>query len=187
MARPGVVADMSETLLNVLKSGLPPAVPPANVLLSTPDDYKDFTTTPAITVFLYYIGINGEARNGPPRLLSDGTRSRPFLPIELRYLITPWASKPADAHLILGYALQVLSGFAAMSRGQLSGSSWDDDDTVQLLPESLPVDTYHDIWEPSEIPYKLSISYLVRILGIEPLATEAVPPVISASFTGPLP
>lgn len=185
MAKPGVVADMSETLLNVLRSGLPSSLPPGNVLLSSPDDYKDFSTKPAITVFLYYVGINGEARNGAPRVLSDGSHSAPFLPIELRYLITPWATNPSGVHLILGYILQVLSGFATMSRAQLSGSSWDDDDTVQLLPESLPVDTYHDIWEPSEIPYKLSISYLVRILGLEPLTASAAAPVVSASFVGP--
>jgi len=185
MARLEVVRDMSDTLINVLKNGLPASFPASNVILSTPDEYKDFTSRPAITLFLYYVGINGEMRNSPPRLLADGTRSRPYLPLELRYLITPWGSTPSATHLILGHVLQILSGFATMSRASLSGESWDEDDTVQVLPESLPVDTYHDIWEPSEIPYKLSISYLVRILGLEPPTSEAPPPVINASFTGP--
>ena len=29
------------------------------------------------------------------------------------------------------------------------------------------MDEYHDIWDPADIPYKLSVSYLARVIGLD--------------------
>ncbi len=186
MATAGVVSDMSQTLVELLKMGVPSVA--AHVELLTADDFKTYSTKPSVTVFLYHVAINGEMRNKPRRVLADGTISPPGIPIELRYLLTPWAATVVEAHGILGEIIQVLARFAAMTRKDLypsTGGSWHDDDTVQLLPESLPVDEYHDVWEPSDIPYKLSISYMARVFSLDSLLTTAFTPVVSATFTGP--
>ena len=182
MATAGVVSDMSQTLVQRLKDGVPLVV--GNVDLLTGDDFHTYTKKPAVTVFLYHVAINGEMRNGPAKQYADGTVGPPGLPIELRYLLTPWAATPDDTHKILGQIMQSLSAYATMSRPQLLGTSWEDDDTVQLMPESLPVDEYHDIWEPSEIPYKLSISYMARVFVLDATNKEALPPIVTAQFGG---
>lgn len=184
MARPEVIADMSATIVDLLTPALQPL--PCEVRLSDTDEYRTFApVSPTVTVFLYHVAVNGELRNNERQRLSDGSIAAPFLPIELRYLITPWASQPGTNHLILGHVMRVLARYQAMDRKQLSGTSWDVDDSVQLLPERLPVDEYHDIWEPAEIPYKLSLSYLARVFGLSPATSEELPVVTSASFIGP--
>jgi hypothetical protein len=185
VASAGVVSEVSQTLVLRLKEGVPLVA--GNVDLLIADDFDTYNKKPAVTVFLYHVAINGELRNGPAKLFSDGTMSPPGLPIELRYLLTPWAATPDDTHKILGQILQSLSAFASMSRPQLEGTSWEADDTVQLLPESLPVDEYHDIWDPSEIPYKLSISYMARVFNLDSPKKDAFAPVQTAQFVGPPP
>lgn len=185
MATAGVVSDMSQTLVQRLKDGVPLVV--GNVDLLTADDFDTYNKKPAVTVFLYHVAINGELRNGPTKTFADGTVSPPGLPIELRYLLTPWAATPDDTHKILGQIIHSLSAFATMSVPQLLGTSWDADDTVQLLPESLPVDEYHDIWEPSDIAYKLSISYMARVFALDSAIKSPFAPVQSAQFVGPPP
>jgi hypothetical protein len=184
VANVDVIADMSTTLVDLLTPALTSL--PCEVRLSNTDEYKTFAPmTPTVTIFLYHVAINGELRNTAPRTLGDGTIARPFLPIELRYLITLWTSQPITSHRILGHVMRRLAAFQTMERKHLSGESWDDDDTVQLIPQNLAVDEYHDIWDPAEIPYKLSISYLARVIGLDPADPDAFPVVISASFIGP--
>jgi uncharacterized protein DUF4255 len=178
-----VIADMSTTLVEVLT----PAVSslPCDVRLSNADEFRTFAPiTPTITVFLYHIGINGELRNNAPRRLG-GTSSAPFLPLELRYLITPWTAQPLTGHRIMGHVMRRLAEFQTMTRKTLSGDSWNDDETVQLLPENLTLDEYHDIWEPAEIAYKLSMSYIARVIALDPATVTTSPIVVSASITGP--
>jgi hypothetical protein len=179
-----VIADMSSTIVELLKPALAPL--PCDVRLSNTDEYTTSPpTTPTVTVFLYHVAINAELRNNTPRLLGGGEIARPILPIELRYLITPWTSEVIDGHRILGHVMRRLGSFQTMERKVLFGDSWDEDDTVQLLPENLPVDEYHDIWDPAEIPYKLSMSYLARVIGLDSGEQDDFPIVTSASFIGP--
>ena len=179
-----VIADMGSTLVELLKPAL--VALPCDVRLSNTDEYAASPpTTPTVTIFLYHVSINAELRNNSPRMLAGGEIARPLLPIELRYLITPWTSEVIDGHRILGHVLRRLGSFQSMERKHLFGDSWDADDTVQLIPENLPVDEYHDIWDPAEIPYKLSMSYLARVIGLAPGEQDAFPIVTSASFVGP--
>lgn len=183
MASVDVIADMSTTLVDVLTPAV--AALPCDVRLSNADEFRTFAPiTPTITVFLYHIAINAELRNNTPRKVG-GSVSAPSLPVELRYLITPWTAQPLTGHRIMGYVMRRLAEFQTMARKDLSGDSWNDDDTVQLLPENLSLDEYHDIWDPAEIPYKLSMSYLARVIGLDPATAKTSPIVVSASFIGP--
>ena len=186
MARVDVIADMSQTIVDLLTPALAPL--PCDVRLSNTDEYRTFAPmAPTVTVFLYHMAINAELRNNAPRMLGGGTVARPFLPLELRYLITPWATQPITGHRMLAHVMRRLSPFQTMERKYLSGDSWDEDDTVQLLPQNLPVDEFHDIWDPAEIPYKLSISYVARVIGLDSADADDFPIVTSASFIGPPP
>jgi hypothetical protein len=185
MASPEAIADMGATLLKLVQHGLTGVVDPTAVFLSTPDDMKTFQpTVPSVTVFLYHVALNSELRNTLP---PSGKGTRPLLPIELRYLITPWAKQIADTHKIVGYVLRALHQKASLVRAELSGSSWADHDTAQILLESMPIEDHYSIWEPTEIPYRLSLSYVVRVMGIDSGQASVAPPVVSAVFGGPLP
>lgn len=185
MATADVVRDMGETLVSLLRAGIPGSiVDPAAIIVATPDEFADLQTPPrpTVTLFLYMVAVNPEMRNAPRRLPADGRRTRPLLPLELRYLITPWARETRDEYRIAGRVLQVFYDHAELGPAELQGDSWGPDDSVQLVLESLPVDDHYRIWDTTDLPYRLSLTYMARVVGIEPAVVETPPPVVEARF-----
>jgi hypothetical protein len=181
VASADVVRDMGRTLLYLLRAGIPSSmVEPGNIKLATPDEFEQNPAKPHITLFLYRVTICNEVRNSPHRTLADGRVTRPLLPLELRYLITPWASDTADEHRILGRIIQVLYDKAELGSADLQDTSWSKDDSVQLIFESLPPEDHYRIWDTTEIPYRLSLTYMCRVIGIEPTEKIGYPPVVEA-------
>lgn len=185
MATVDVIRDTGETLVFLLREGIDAAVvQPEHILVSTPDEFASLESpaNPTITIFLYRIAINSEMRNGPKRTLPDGRITRPLLPIELYYLITPWARRTSDEYRIVGRVLQVLYDNGELGPSQLQGTSWQTGDSVQVVLESLPIDDHYRIWDSSSLPYRLSLTYMVRVIGIEPSEALEVTPVLEAEF-----
>jgi hypothetical protein len=184
LANADAIAHVGKTLVSLLGKGLLGLVPAGNVFLSTPENFKNSPPTPpAVTIFLYHVGICGEMRNSPRR--ANGSVQRPPLPLELRFLITPWTKgddAANQAYLITGKILQFLYDRAVLQQGELDGDIWGLDDTVEIILESVPVEEHYDIWEPTGIPYRLSLTYLVRVIGIDSAVTMNVAPVALANF-----
>ncbi|HEX3864911.1 MAG TPA: DUF4255 domain-containing protein [Stellaceae bacterium] len=184
MATPDAIACLGDTLVALLQTGLSGLVLPANVFMSTPSDFKEFAPRqPAVTIFLYHVGIHGEMRNAPRRTLPSGASRRPPLPLECRFLVTPWTQVTRDAYRIIGAIALVLGDHAVLTFTELLGDDvWAPDDTVELILESLPVNDHYDIWEPTDIPYRLSLTYLARLIGIDSTLTTAAAPIAVAGF-----
>jgi Pvc16 N-terminal domain len=184
LASADAIAHFGDTLLAILRDGLTGLVLPANVQLSTPSEFKTFAPLqPAVTVFLYHVSMHGEMRNAPRHMLSNGTVLGPPLPLELRLLITPWTQVTRDAYRIIGSIAQVLHDHAVLGFGELLGDDvWMPDDTVELILESLSVEEHYDIWEPTDIPYRLSLAYLARLIGIDSTLGKGGPPVVLATL-----
>lgn len=182
MASVNVLHDLTETLLALLRAGLAPLVTSTNVRTATPDDFKNLGDAPTLTVFLYRVGVNAEMRNGPFRVTTDGKRTRPPLPLEVSYLLTPWVKEPAGAYKVAGRVLQTLYDRAELAPADLLGDSWSGDDTVQLILESLPLEDHLRLWDTTELPYRMSLSYTARVIGLDPAEQIVVPPVLTARF-----
>ena len=121
-------------------------------------------------------------RNGPRVVLAGGATSRPLLPVDLSYLITPWARDPRDEHLMLGTILQALYDRAELGAADLTGTSWAPDDTVQLVLETLTLEEHFCIWDTVDMPYRLSLTYMARIIGIAPAERIVAVPVVRSIF-----
>ena len=185
MATAEVIRDVGNTLIFALRAGVDPAVvAPANIRVATPDEFKnlDALTEPSISLFLYRTAINDVVRNSPRRVLPDGTTTRPLLPLDLCWLITPWAPVTSDEHLMVGHVMQALYDRAELGPTELQGSSWAPGDSLQIVLESLPMEDHYRIWDTSGIPYRLSLTYMTRVIGLEPKERVAAPPVVTASF-----
>jgi hypothetical protein len=146
------------------------------------------TATPFVSVFLYQVSGNPELRNLPMRTNADGTRQRQSLPLELGYLITPWGVRTADdvasdgiaaqeEARLLGAVMQACYEHAELGRADLVDSAvapvWADRDGLQIVLESLPVETHYRIWDASEQGYRLSVVYRVRVASLDPLEQAA--------------
>ena len=190
MADPNVIRDVGNTLLVLLRSGIGSGiervVEPGDIHLSTPDDFQNYQdpSDPVITIFLYRISINSQMRNSPRRMLPDGRTKRPLLPVDLYFMITPWAHDTSDEYRIVGRVLSTLYDNAELGSTQLRGDSWEEGDSVQIILESLPLDDHYRIWDSSSLPYRLSLTYIVRVIGIEPSEISEITPVLDAEFRG---
>jgi hypothetical protein len=187
MATADVLRDVGDTLVYLLRAGIPGGiVDPSNIFVATPDEFTDLNppAKPTVTIFLYRVAVNPDMRNGPRRARSDGKQTRPPLPLELSYLITPWAKETRDESRVAGRVLQVLYDHAELCPADLQGPSWTADDSAQLVLESVPLEEHLRIWDTTGLPYRLSLTYLVRVVGIEPAEAEEMPPVAEAIFGG---
>jgi len=182
MASDAVVRDMSDTVTALLKAGVPPLVNANDILLSTPDDFQAVPNQPTLTIFLYRITVNPEMRNGPRRVLADGRTTRPLLPIDLHYMITAWARDTRGELAIMGRVLQVLHDRAELGPADLQGASWERDDTVQLLLESLPIEDHYRVWDTTDVSYRLSLTYVARVIGVAPAEALRFAPVLEAAI-----
>jgi hypothetical protein len=189
MATADVVHDMGQSLYQLLRSNIDASIV-GDIQLSTPEQFEDLPDVgrTTLTIFLYRVSISSEMRNMPRRTLPDGRTTRPPLPIELRYLITPWASSPASEYFMAGHVMRALYDHAEMGPPFLVGSSWNTNDSVQVILETLPIEDHTRIWDTVRKPYRLSLTYMVRVVGIDPDVAFAqnAPPIVSASF-GALP
>lgn len=189
MATADVVRDMGQTLLVVLQSAGIVGVANADIHLATPDEFEVMASRsaplpPTITVFLYRVTIAPEQRNAARRVLPDGSTTRPLLPLELHYLVTPWASATADEHRIIGRILQQLYDHAELSAADLQGASWGPGDSVQLSLNPLTSEEQLQLWQTMAAPYRLSVAYKARIIGVEPALRQTPTPVVEAAFGG---
>jgi uncharacterized protein DUF4255 len=189
LATADAIAFVGDTLIELLAEGLAGLVSAGNVLLSTPTEFKNFAPQqPSVTIFLYHVGVHGEMRNMPRRALASGAVRRSPLPLELRFLITPWTKDTRDSYRIIGAIAQILYDHAMLGFSELLGNGvWEPDDTVELIMESLPVNDHYDIWDPTNLPYRLSLTYLARLVAIDSIVSSNAPPVGLASFPSLVP
>jgi hypothetical protein len=164
------IGNLVDTLVFVLRSRLPPLVSAAQIVPARPDQFENFRdpAQPAVTVFLYRITVHESVRNSLPRHLPNGQVTRPLLPLNIHFMITPWARQIGDEYLIMGRILQALYDNAELGPAQLQGTAWETNDSVQLMFESLTLEDHYSIWETTELPYRLSATLIARVIGIEP-------------------
>jgi uncharacterized protein DUF4255 len=183
MAGADAVRDVADTLVFLLRAGIP-AVDPTKITVATPDEFNGLRDPlkPNITIFLYRIAVNPQMRNNPRRAKADGTIQPTPLPLELSFLITAWAKETRDEVKLIGRILQVLYDHRELGAADLVGATWDKDDTVQLILESLPLEDHYRIWDANEVAYRLSLTYMARVVGLAATETLVVPPVVDADL-----
>lgn len=183
MAGADAVRDVADTLVFLLRAGIP-SVDPSKIAVATPDEFEAMRDPlkPNITVFLYRTAVNPQMRNNPRRTRPDGAIQPTPLPLELSFLITAWAKDTRDELKLVGRILQVLYDHRELGAADLVGTSWEKDDTVQLILESLPLEDHYRIWDANEVPYRLSLTYLVRVVGLASTDAEVAPPVVDADM-----
>jgi Pvc16 N-terminal domain len=185
MAGAAAIRHVSETLERILRASLDHSVIlPTNIRIATPDEFADIDTAPdlAITIFLFRVVQNPELRNSMQRTLPDGRVMRAAVPLQLWYMITPWARDTLDEHLLSGMIVQALHEHAELSRSELVGDSWRTEESVQLVLDSLPPEDHYRIWDTAKMPYRLSLAYQVRVVNIDPPVSEPAARVVTAEL-----
>ncbi len=180
----GVVAAVSQTLESVLNNAIQSLDSPSP-LAELHDLQGRIETTPArLTIFLFEMGEDPSARNHPRvRGLARPTitLTKPPLALILRYLLTAWGGDRLTEQRLLGRATQALYDGALISGPDLRGVSLiGTNETLKVTLAPLSLENQTRVWWSVQKPYRLSLSYEVRVVNLDSEVIERRTPVRTA-------
>jgi hypothetical protein len=190
-----VIAAAGRTIERVLDAGFDQLEPvdgsSTRAVLVRSDEFDlSLATTPivfpALSIFLYRVEVNQTMRAvWAASTLADG-RSR--LPLDLHFLLTPWADNAEWEYQILGRTMQILDELPILSGPLLYPSpAWEDHETLQVLVDDATLDEIARTWDSLDADFRLSVPYVARVMrleGREPLPAEPVRTVVDGLVPG---
>ncbi len=155
------------------------------VLLVRSEDFADSTTNsplsslPSLSLFLYRVDFNKTMRSAWAAMgHRDGEA---HLPLDLHFLLTPWADNAEYEYRILGRAIQCIENTPILSGPLLDPMcDWAAHEAVQLCLEDLSTEDVMRIFDSLPVDYKLSVPYLARTIVLDGGETRQNPPVTAA-------
>jgi hypothetical protein len=98
----------------------------------------------------------------------------------LRYLVTAWGGDRLTEHRLLGRAMQVLYDGALISGPNLQGASLQgSNDTLKVSLSPVSLENQTRVWWSVQRPYRLSLSYEVRVVNLDSEVVTQAPAVVS--------
>lgn len=176
-----VIADVSETLRDVLTAAFAANMGPQPPVAEVHDLSGNISTSPArLTLFLFEVFEDSGLRNRPavqnvvPPVL---TLQKPPMPLVLRYLATPWSGDRVTDHRILGRTLQTLYDEAIISGPTLTGGLANTSEALKIKLVALELEDRARVWHAIQRPYRISLVYEVRFVNLDPTGFEIRAPV----------
>ena len=172
MASFNAIGATSATLAGLIRDSYPRAEfdPSLNVELYQTRNFE----TPmkeGFSIYLYRVAINGSVRNMTFRRTPDGSRFRPSLPLDLYYLITPWAENAERQHRMLGWVMRMLEDVGTLSASHLNHYIAETDtfsgtESVDIICDPLALNDYLTIWDRLKT-LPLSTTYVLRMVMLD--------------------
>jgi len=166
------IAATSQAILGLLRDACPRSdFANAEFALYQASDF-DKPLEEGISLFLYRVTINGAVRNLPPRVGPDGRRYRPSLPVDLHYLLTPWAKDPEKQQRLLGWSMRVLEDAPILPAGLLNyympePEIFRPSETVEIIADSLSLQDWTAVWDKLKPKMQTSMTYIARMIALE--------------------
>ena len=134
----------------------------------------------ALSLYLYRVMVNEHVRSQPIR--SGNSRALP-LSVDLHFLITVWSESAAAEQTICAWAMQQLHQHPIMDVSSLTEEGgWHNDDVVQIIPAELSNEDLMRIWDALEPDYRLSLSYIARVIRIDSADLPEGLPVVATRY-----
>ena len=172
MANFRAIGALSATLVGLIRDRYPRSEfgPSLDVQLYQSRDFEG-PMKEGFSVYLYRVGINGSVRNLTFRRSADGHRFRPSLPLDLYYMITPWAEDAERQHRMLCWAMRMLEDVGVLSSSHLNhyiaeGDTFAPTESLDIICEPLALNDYLTIWDRLRT-LPLSATYVVRMVLVD--------------------
>ena len=164
------------------------ATRPEFKLMSSGDFANNITslTIPSVTLYLFRATVNEHLRNLPRPNLPPGKDMRLVVPLslDLHYMLSVWSDKPEDEHFLLAWTMQELYLRPILDSSSLiADADWQPEDVIQVIPAELSTEDIMRIWNALEPSYRLSVSYIARVIRMDGPLIPAGPPVTATRFT----
>lgn len=173
MARHQAIAATSTALAGLLRDRYPRGEfgTSLDVQLYQSRDFES-PMRDGFSVFLYRVSINGTVRNMTPRRAPDGRRFRPSLPLDLHYLITPWAEDGERQHRMLGWVMRFMEDLGVLTAGHLNHYVAETDtfaphEGLEIICDPLALADYLTLWDRLRPRLPTSATYALRMVLIE--------------------
>ena len=141
-------------------------------LAATPPDLS------GLTLYLYRVTVNEYQRQQRPDRMSPDQQAP--LGLDLHFLLTMWADKAEDELVPMAWAMRQLYEHPILDASSLSPEAgWAADEVVQIIPSELSVHDMMRIWDAFEASYRLSVSYIARLVRLDPDQMVAGRPVVA--------
>ena len=186
MANLRAIHSVGNSLVTFLRNSYPTALrtdhPCEFRLLSSGElaDVGEIGTT--LSLYLYRVTMNEHLRN--TIRLNDVSQQEVPLAVDLHYLMTVWSDSALAEHTILAWAMRQIYLHPILNSSSLSEEAdWGPQDNIQLIPAELSNEDIMRIWDTLEPSYRLSVSYIARVVLIEADRIPEARPVVATRFT----
>ena len=176
------IANVSQSLETFLTNGLDGlSLAGASSVNAKVHDLQDDVSPaagPVVAIYLFEVVEDASARNRPRVREPDGDRIRikkAAMALLLRYLVTPIGANAGDAQKILGRVLQLLYDHPILSGNDLVPELQQHTNLalkVSLAP--LTLEERARFWYAIQKPYRLCVTYEVRVVPISPEGSSRV-------------
>ena len=162
-----------ERLLNTAFAQPPIPVPGrttrANLVRTEDFDRTSISTIivrPALLIFLYRVDFNKTMRAAWSGVTHHDGRSH--LPLDLHFLLTPWADNAEAEGAILGRAMQALDATPILSGPLLHQSGdWAPNEAVSLLMDEISTEAVMRTFDSLAADYRISVPYIARVVRLD--------------------
>jgi hypothetical protein len=124
-----------------------------------------------VSLFPYHVSINAVQRTLPGRIdLKTRKQHRPQLPLDVHFILTPWAQDASLTLDILGWMMRTLEDHPTIGSSVLdpSGSiDFTDDEIVEIVAEPMTNEELFRIWDALPGDFRLSVPYVARVVRID--------------------
>ena len=176
MANYLAIAAVAKTVLRLIEEQCPReefSGTPSFALYSSHD-----VSTPAITegfsLMLYRVAVSTVLRNQPPRRRPDGVKKRPALPLDLSFMLTPWATEAERQLRLMGWAMRFLEDNTVIPASVLNQSlsrrerpAFGPTEAVEIFCDPPAIADYLGLWDKFKTKWQTSVTYSVRMVMIE--------------------
>ena len=172
MATYQAIAATSQAIQNLLKNAsMNSEFNPLNVELYHLENFSK-PMDEGVSLFLYRISLNGSQRRIPSRMDSNGKRYFSPLPVDLYYMLTPWAKSVLKQQRLLGWCMRVLDDTPILPMGLLNHNMpekeiFHSNEQVELICDPMSLQDIINLWENLRPKLQTSITYVARLILLE--------------------
>ena len=186
MAGYGIISDVSEAIIRILRDGMVPDIIPGSegIGMCHPSDKGDIQ----LGICLYDVKRNPDIIATDRIPVGASKLRNPPLYVDLYYMITAYSMsdikfRTLEEAKILGRTMQLLQSHAVL-KGDILGKSAAELTQVPRI-EFLDLETEEKtrIWSIPDVPYKLSLFYKVYPIEIDSLTVSEISRVSTVDIT----
>ncbi len=124
-----------------------------------------------VSLFLYRVNINSTQRSIPaqPDPIT-GRQRHPQLPLDLHFILTPWAKHISTEQRLLGWMMRVLEDHPRLPPSLLNAAGdagFDANEMVEIAAGTMTTDEMFHIWEVLPGDFRISVPYVARVVRID--------------------